>query len=287
MNDRATLSLAPMQEHVLRAGPAPLRLQSIHARRKATISVRRPRGRPPLSPPGRQPMRGALWTAAAMTTLLAMATTNPPVSNAAAGDGSCAAVEVIFARGTLEPPGPGATGQAFADALTTRLAGTAVDVYPVNYPASLNFSQAADGVVDAANKVLNTVDTCPNTKIVLGGYSQGAAIAAYITADGIPPGYSLPDGISGPLPPSVAPHIAAIALFGKPSNGFLNLVDHDAPPINIGPLYAAKTIDLCAPQDPVCSSGQGFSRAAHSAYKSNGMTDQAADFTVAAINRTH
>ena len=232
-------------------------------------------------------MRRAVWGAAAMTTLLAMAPTNPPAGNAAADDGSCAAVEVIFARGTLEPPGPGATGQAFADALTTRLAGTAVDVYPVNYPASLNFSQAADGVVDAANKVLNTIDTCPNTKIVLGGYSQGAAIAAYITADSIPPGYSLPDGISGPLPPSVAPHIAAIALFGKPSNGFLNLVDHDAPPINIGPLYAAKTIDLCTPQDPVCSSGQGFSRAAHSAYKSNGMTDQAADFTVAAINRTH
>jgi len=37
----------------------------------------------------------------------------------------------------------------------------------------------------------------------------------------------------------------------------------------------------------VCSSGQGFSRAAHSAYKSNGMTDRTADFTAAAINRTH
>ena len=225
--------------------------------------------------------------AAAMTTLLAAAITAPAISNAEADDGSCAQVEVIFARGTLEPPGPGATGQAFTDALTSRLGGTAVNVYPVNYPASLSFSQAADGVVDAANKVLNTVATCPNTKIVLGGYSQGAAIAAYMTADSIPPGYTLPEGISGPLPPSVAPHVAAVALFGKPSNGFLNLVDHDAPPINIGPLYANKTIDLCTPADPVCSSGQGFSRAAHSAYKTNGMTDQAADFAVAAINRAH
>jgi cutinase len=230
--------------------------------------------------------RALRWAAATMT-LFAIATTTPAVSNAAADDGSCTAVEVIFARGTMEPPGPGATGQAFSDAVTSRLAGTAVDVYPVNYPASLNFSQAADGVADAANKVLNTVNTCPNTKIVLGGYSQGAAIAAYITADSIPPGYALPEGISGPLPASVAPHIAAVALFGKPSNGFLNLVDHDAPPINIGPLYANKTIDLCTAQDPVCSSGQGFSRAAHSAYKSNGMTDQAADFAVAAIHGTH
>jgi cutinase len=222
-----------------------------------------------------------------MTALLAAAITAPAVSNAEADDGSCAQVEVIFARGTLEPPGPGATGQAFTDALTSRLGGTAVNVYPVNYPASLSFSQAADGVVDAANKVLNTVATCPNTKIVLGGYSQGAAIAAYMTADSIQPGYTLPEGISGPLPPSVAPHVAAVALFGKPSNGFLNLVDHDAPPINIGPLYANKTIDLCTPADPVCSSGQGFSRAAHSAYKTNGMTDQAADFAVAAINGAH
>jgi cutinase-like protein len=233
-----------------------------------------------------QPMRTILRWATTMTVLFAAATAIPAISKAADG-GPCADVEVIFARGTNEPPGPGATGLAFTDALTSRLARTAVDVYPVNYPASLNFSQAADGVADAANKVLNTVNTCPATKIVLGGYSQGAAIAAYITADSIPPGYTLPEGISGPLPPSVAPHIAAVTLFGKPSNGFLNLVDHDAPPISIGPLYANKTIDLCTPQDPVCSSGQGFSRAAHSAYKSNGMTDQAADFVVAAIHGAH
>src|SRR3984957_19004426 len=201
----------------------------------------------------------------------------------AAADGQCSDVEVIFARGTMEPPGPGTVGQQFSDALTSRLGGRSMDVYPVNYPASLNFSQAADGVADAANKVLDTVNTCPGTKIVLGGYSQGAAIAAYITSDSVPPGYALPAGITGPLPPNVAPHIAAVTLFGKPSNGFLNLIDRDAPPINIGPLYANKTLDLCTPQDPVCSSGQGFSRAAHSAYKTNGMTDQAADFAANAI----
>jgi len=217
---------------------------------------------------------------------MAFAAGSTAVVNAADGDG-CADIEVIFARGTWEPPGPGATGQAFVDALTARLPDRSVDVYPVDYPASLDFSRAVDGVVDASNKVLDITGRCPSTKIVLGGYSQGAAIAAYITADSIPPGYTLPEGISGPLPPSVAPHIAAVTLFGKPSNGFLNVVDHDAPPISIGPLYANKTIDLCTPQDPVCSSGQGFSRAAHSAYKSNGMTDQAADFVVAAIHGAH
>ncbi len=236
----------------------------------------------PLSWCAQSTTRVLQW-AAVLTVFFTAAVATPAISKAAA-DGQCADVEVIFARGTMEPPGPGAVGQQFSDALTSRLGGNSVDVYPVNYPASLNFSQAADGIADAANRVLDTVNTCPNSKIVLGGYSQGAAIAAYITADSVPPGYALPEGIAGPLPPNAASHVAAVALFGKPSNGFLNLVDRNAPPINIGPLYTHKTIDLCAPQDPVCSSGQGFSRAAHSAYKTNGMTDQAADFAVGAIH---
>lgn len=225
------------------------------------------------------------WLAVLFFTL-ASTVAMPAVSRAANGD-ACPDVEVIFARGTFEPPGPGATGQAFADALTGRLPGTSVDVYPVNYPATLDFARAGDGVVDAGNKVLDVAGSCPNTKIVLGGYSQGAAIAGYITSDDVPPGYALPPGIGGPLPPNIAHHVAAVTLFGKPSNGFLNLVDHSAPPIAIGHLYTGKTLDLCAAQDPVCSSGQGFSRAAHSAYKSNGMTDQAADFAVNAINGNH
>lgn len=204
----------------------------------------------------------------------------------AAGDAQCPDVEVIFARGTFEPPGLGATGQAFTDALTARLPDATVQAYAVNYPASLDFSQAVDGVVDAAQKIGEVVGSCPNTKIVLGGYSQGAAIAAYITADKVPSGFTLPPGISGPLPARDAKHVAAVVLFGKPSNGFLDIVDPQAPPIAIGPMYSAKTIDLCAPDDPVCSL-TGFNRAAHSAYRFNGMTDQAADFAAKAVDTAH
>ena len=32
--------------------------------------------------------------------------------------------------------------------------------------------------------------------MVLGGYSQGAAVIAYITTDTIPPGFALPAGIT-------------------------------------------------------------------------------------------
>jgi cutinase len=200
-----------------------------------------------------------------------------PAANANAAADSCAAVEVVFARGTFEAPGVGATGQAFVDALTARLPGKAVDVYAVNYPASLNFGQAVEGVADASNRIQSIAAECPSTKIVLGGYSQGAAVAGYTTASEVPAGFVLPDDISGPMPASVASHVAAVALFGTPDDWFLGLVDRDAPTIAIGDPYAAKTIQLCATGDPVCFPG-GLDRSAHSSYKTNGMADQAADF---------
>ncbi|WP_199255091.1 cutinase family protein [Mycolicibacterium mengxianglii] len=203
------------------------------------------------------------------------------VASAAPAPG-CPDVEVVFARGTFEAPGIGETGQVFVDALNARLGGTPAEVYPVNYPASLDFQAAANGVLDASNKVESIAASCPDTKIVLGGYSQGAAVAAYTTFDAVPAGLALPPGLTGPMPPAVASHVAAVALFGTPDNWFLNLVDHSAPPIAVGPLYSAKTIQLCAPGDPVCSPG-GLDRASHSSYKTNGMTDQAADFVAKAL----
>jgi cutinase len=200
-----------------------------------------------------------------------------PTATANAADGSCSAVEVVFARGTFETPGVGATGQAFVDALTARLPGKSVDVYAVNYPASLDFGQAVDGVADASNRIQSIAAQCPSTKIVLGGYSQGAAVAGYTTASSVPAGFTLPASISGPMPASVASHVAAVALFGTPDPWFLGLVDRGAPPIAIGDLYSAKTVQMCATGDPVCFPG-GLDRSAHSSYKSNGMADQAADF---------
>jgi cutinase len=201
----------------------------------------------------------------------------------AAAPDSCPDVEVVFARGTFEAPGVGATGQAFVDALNSRLTGKSVDVYAVDYPASLDFGAAAQGVADASSKIEAIANSCTTTKIVLGGYSQGAAVAGYTTFDSIPAGFAPSDGITGPMPPAVAAHVAAVVLFGTPDDWFLGLVDHSAPVITIGNQYAAKTLQLCAPGDPVCFPG-GFDRSAHSSYKDNGMADQAADFADNALN---
>lgn len=193
-----------------------------------------------------------------------------PVPSASAQP--CPDVEVIFARGTTEDPGVGPTGQAFVDDLRGRLGAKSMGVYAVDYPATLAFPTALTGVEDASAHIESTAANCPNTKMVLGGFSQGAAVMGFVTANVIPDG--APDGAPNPMPSDVASHVAAVALFGKPNDRFMRTIGQ--PHIEVGPLYAAKTIDLCVPDDFVCSSGQDFN--AHTEYADDGMVDQAADY---------
>src|SRR6201999_3749504 len=65
-----------------------------------------------------------------------------PVPSASAQP--CPDVEAVFARGTAEPPGVGGIGQAFVDALRSQAGSKSVDVYPVNYPASSDFTSGMD-----------------------------------------------------------------------------------------------------------------------------------------------
>ena len=197
----------------------------------------------------------------------------------------CPEVEVVFARGTGEPPGVGGVGQAFVDSLRWQLIGRSVGVYAVNYPASNDFAggpeftrTVADGVRDAGTRVEFMAAACPNTKIVLGGYSQGAVVAGFATSAVAPDG--LPAGsIPAPLPPEAADHVAAVALFGTPSGQFMH--KYGAPDVAIGPLFAAKTIELCAPGDLVCANAPDLGpNDAHLRYPFNGMAGEAASFAV-------
>lgn len=183
---------------------------------------------------------------------------------AAAAPG-CSDVEVVFARGTAEPEGLGREGQAFLDSLEGDLKGRTVSAYAVNYPASYDFMQAAVGADDASAHVQATAAACPDTKIVLGGYSQGAAVIDFITAA---PGPLF--GFTNVMPPEVADHVAAVAVLGNPSAKF------GRPLTTLSPLYGPKAIDLCNGADPVCSPGDD--RPAHSLYDESGLTSQAAGF---------
>jgi cutinase len=199
-----------------------------------------------------------------------------------AGADPCPDVEVVFARGTTEPPGLGGVGQAFVDAVRAQVGGRSVEVYPVQYPASTDFPTAAQGVLDATARIRATAANCPKTKMILGGYSQGAAVMGYVTAAEVPDGYAAPAGITGPMPSGLADHVAAVALFGEPSTRFLDAIN--APPITIGPLYAPKTIAQCIPDDPICSL-DGGDIAAHGEYAANGMVDEAASFAIGRLGR--
>jgi hypothetical protein len=150
-------------------------------------------------------------------------------------------------------------------------------VYPVDYPATIDFPTALVGVRDASAHVESTAANCPNTKIVLGGFSQGAAVTGFVTANVIPDG--APDGVPNPMPPDIANHVAAVALFGKPNARFMGAIKQ--PPVDVGPAYAGKTIDLCVPDDFVCSSGRDFN--AHTQYAESGMVDEAAAFTATRV----
>ena len=185
-----------------------------------------------------------------------------PTAGAASG---CSDVEVVFARGTAEPAGLGGEGQAFVNALKGELKGRSVGVYAVNYPASYDFMQATAGATDASAHVQATAAACPSTKIVLGGYSQGAAVIDGITGD---PGALF--GLGQPMPAEVANHVAAVVVFGNPLNRF------GGPLTALSPLYGSKTVDLCNGADPVCSPGDD--RPAHSQYVEAGLTGQGASF---------
>ena len=192
----------------------------------------------------------------------------------------CPDVEVVFARGTTEEPGLGPTGEAFVDALRSRIGTKSLDVYPVDYPATTDFPKAMDGIRDASARVETMSANCPNTNIVLGGFSQGAAVAGFVTANVIPDG--APEGVPNPMPDDIAKHVAAVALFGKPNERFMRAINQ--PEVDVGPLYAGKTLELCVPDDFVYSSRRDFN--AHTQYVETGMVDQAATFTAAKLVTT-
>ena len=201
-----------------------------------------------------------LGVAVAVTWVLAGGLNGPPYAAAA-----CPDVEVVFARGTNEPPGVGGIGQAFIDSLRSQVGGRSVGVYAVNYPATNAFaSSSAAGAGDARAHVQSTAASCPNTRMVLGGYSQGAGVI---------------DIATNGLAPQVD-HVAAVAVFGNPQSSLSRRLGGGRLP-EPSPLYGPKTINLCAANDPICS--EGNDQAAHVAYARNGMTSQAATYAAGRI----
>jgi cutinase len=201
-----------------------------------------------------------------------------PTLVAPASAAPCPDVDVTFARGTNEPPGVGGVGQAFIDSLRSQVAGRSVAVYAVNYPAGDDFAPSASaGAVDVHAHVTSMVANCPNTKLVLGGYSLGAMAIDLATIARM----SIAGLNRDILTADEAAHVAALATFGNPSDRYLG-----GPISEVSPWYGAKAIDLCAPGDPVCTPGGALALPSHDelfspvhlSYPGSGMPSQAATF---------
>ena len=73
---------------------------------------------------------------------------------------------------------PAASGEAFVDALRTKTS-KKVGFYAVNYPADYQVDLGAN---DMSKHIQYMAANCPNTRLVLGGYSLGAAVTDLVLA---------------------------------------------------------------------------------------------------------
>ncbi|BDX34087.1 cutinase [Mycobacterium antarcticum] len=206
--------------------------------------------------------------AGVLLTVPAVTAVGVPTASAA-----CPAVEVIFARGRLEPAGPGQIGNTFVSALRNKTKKN-VNLYAVRYPAD---NQIDVGANDMSARVESTMASCPDTRIVLGGYSLGAAVTDVTLA--VPFAFF---GFDNPLPPGADQHIAAVALFGNGSAW--------AGPIGaLSPTYRERTIEMCHGADPICNPAdpntweENWSDHAARAYIDAGMVNEAADFAAGRV----
>ena len=168
-------------------------------------------GGSPRAAGGRSAGRWARLGAAVLLSVAALNVISDATLVASAAD--CADAEVVFARGTDEPKGMGQVGDAFVDSLREQAVGMNIATYAVNYDAGKLQLGSGDGAKDAISHIKSAVASCPDTKIVLGGYSQGANVVNIVAGNpivGIAWGAALPSSLAG--------NVAAIATFGNVAN---------------------------------------------------------------------
>jgi len=205
--------------------------------------------------------------AAALVTSAGLLASPAPVAHA-----ECQAAEVIFARGTNEPNGMGKVGDAFVDSLRQQSGGLSIGAYGVNYNASKLQIHGGDGANDTISHIKSTISSCPNTKIVLGGYSQGATVMDIVA--GVPIGGI---NLGTPLPPEYANNVAAVVTFGDVADRAGGSLPSQSA------LLGSKALDLCNPNDPICHAGPGNEWSGHTEGYIPVYTTQAAAFVASKL----
>lgn len=124
-----------------------------------------------------------------------------PAARAAQGTG-CAAYDFVTVRGTFEP-GPWDPVVLGPTATQVRAKVPGGKTYDLNYPADALPTSELTGVTNLANYLNSEAAACPNEKLVVGGYSQGAWVVGDALAE-------------NKLSAGAHAHLTAVVLFGDP-----------------------------------------------------------------------
>ncbi|SEP48592.1 cutinase family protein [Amycolatopsis saalfeldensis] len=212
---------------------------------------------------------GSVACLAAAVPATASAAEQPASSSA--GASGCADVDFVFARGTGEGGGTiRYLGGQLANDLQAKLPGKNFSAEGLDYPADWAADSPSIGVQNLSDTLNAKVAACPDTKYVIGGYSQGAAVLDEALGADL-------WWVSGPsLPDEVVSKISAIVTFGNPLTGL--------PPTGrstkIGwevPSLDGRTYEACAILDGVCGNSGTWS-GSHLDYYTNGSVPFVADY---------
>jgi len=176
---------------------------------------------------------------------------------------TCADVAIITARASTEAAGEGITGNLVTQIINT--SNQNVSRASVSYPATLNNynSSSLQGINALKTQLTTEVTNCPNEKIVLLGYSQGAHVVLDVLGGG--QGGSLGTA-TPPIASNISSHVTVVATFGDPRhvpnqafdlgtsrrNG---LFPRSATQLQVLSGFASKIEAFCDTNDEFCDSG--------------------------------
>ncbi|CAM1505888.1 Fc.00g115250.m01.CDS01 [Cosmosporella sp. VM-42] len=175
----------------------------------------------------------------------------------------CAPIHLLVARGSTELPGDGALGLLAARIIQANPGATQE---AIDYPALINnyASSVRTGTSAVQSQLTTYVDQCPDSKIVLLGYSQGAQILGDALCGGNAAGKG---PVTPPIASNIADNVAAIVLYGDPRNVAGKTFDKGTSTTNgIFPrpstqscdIFANVTASYCDRGDPVCAKGNNL-----------------------------
>ncbi|PVH81961.1 carbohydrate esterase family 5 protein [Cadophora sp. DSE1049] len=169
-------------------------------------------------------------------------------SNTTANSTACATgVHIIVARASTEKPGEGIIG-AVATQVQQTVPGS--DSEAVDYPATLTNYTTSEGLgVSGMTKLIeNYAARCPNSKMALMGYSQGAQVIGDVMCGTSEANFNS----TPPLNPALSKNIIAIIQMGDPTH-IPNLPQDVGNSTKAG-IFPRPNTTACAAMEPITKS---------------------------------